>query len=901
MATSRLYIPTRNKPDSDDFVWTVFKNRYAHAKKLETPAPNEHFVGHGFKSYVDQHLVWGPLVLAKERRPGIIHGLTDGYRGNVHTFSCTALVLDCDKGKVEVDLEPFSDVRYLFQSRWEPNSGVWKWHLILPLADPIVAHATIIGDRRSRAIAWFAEQMQEAIDENPAAASALLHPYMRETADSLAPKTVWNDSPNCIDLDGLLAEMGHRDRRRVSCVEAGTEPQKSKYADVLLKAVTDAGLRNGDVNTKGYPIVCPFDDEHSSRAKPGSSSTLLSRTGYVWCFHDSCRRSSGRRQIDYLQRLNIEFDIQDFPAEAQLMMAEGNTHEVSVAEAGERIERVLREARPYDGTASVVRVSTGAGKTYAVSSFLNRYSSPEFDAETGDVLPGRSAVLAMPTNALLREVEQRIQTEHKVRVGVLAVLNDDGTPACKKHETAKRLQSQGGDVHRLMCHKCEHKEGCPARNGSRKGSGELTITNHTLLPAVVRDLQDSGKIPLIVWDETPPMVESVALKYADLDWLLERFEAEEKPKGLTIEDVGRAWLFDAKYRRCLRPLLEVLRRVRGSTLPDAIEEYSRTRICESNLHAAESMLDPRLERDPGWNSGTPWEHICRVAQEAGRLNVSTFSFDEMREQDQAWVLRAEGIRKLLEAVMDPDAHVKNGVGCLEITRRTEAGSVWKKFGGVVLDATAPLATLSALRPDVTAVDLQVEDADSDESPVCRLLKPSPGLSRTNIKAGKAGKSLSLVAKDIRGERRDLEARLGRTAKLVVFTYQSLIPTLKPLLGEGEWDLWHFGNTRGYNRWFEEAYDAFITVGDPYTNIGIDEALIEYLALSEKEKEFYSVENARAELAQAHGRARDPQQKKGDGERLHLHYGRLPPLGWTANNADILPLDVERAVIDGSDA
>ncbi len=70
------------------------------------------------------------------------------------------------------------------------------------------------------------------------------------------------------------------------------------------------------------------------------------------------------------------------------------------------------------------------------------------------------------------------------------------------------------------------------------------------------------------------------------------------------------------------------------------------------------------------------------------------------------------------------------------------------------------------------------------------------------------------------------------------------------------------------------------MGDPYNNLGADEAVANYLGIDPDD--FYA-EAAVSEIAQAHGRSRSPQRKRTSGGRLHLHYGRLVPFGWDAQN------------------
>jgi hypothetical protein len=326
--------------------------------------------------------------------------------------------------------------------------------------------------------------------------------------------------------------------------------------------------------------------------------------------------------------------------------------------------------------------------------------------------------------------------------------------------------------------------------------------------------------------------------------------------------------------------VEVLRRMRGATLPDAVTEYGATRLCESQLHRAETLLGvPVTTRDT-------WDRIRAVAGAARRVNVSEQMFDSMSEENQGHILRAETIHRALAALLEDDTAIRPQPGALEVVCLTEAGKQWRDFGGVVLDATAPVHELLALRPDARVVDIAVRDAADSET--VRILTHTPGVSRTALALRgeeRRGEALGAVAVSINRNLARLEKRLGRKPKVLVITYKAHVEALRVLVNSelvADVDFKHYGNTRGYDGWFQAGFDCFVTVGDPYSNVVTDELIHTYLKV-EADLDSFSAYRARSELAQSHGRARSVQAKRGDGVRLALHYGRLAPLDWNSGN------------------
>jgi hypothetical protein len=828
------------------------------------------YVSGSWDEYVRDCVALANQVLPKEKAPGIIHGDSGGSRYKADVKTSSALVIDSDK-----QLLPFEDIdamlgklpyRYLFTWR----SG--KFHLVLPLAAPITVDPDGIRERREVGVGFFEDVLDRELDYTTAVANALLHPYTRQTeADHVEVRI--GEGP-AFDLDEVLAERGYRARtpRKRSDPGAGTYGQWHDFSLKVVEALKakgcwlDAPARNGRV-----AVRCPFHPE-SSRG-PGDTSTILfAESGWLFCSHNRCHF---RTQYEYLDKLGLAEG--DIPAGLRLLLEAAATPRVSLEEASRRIRLALMSARPYERTATVVRVTTGAGKTRAAAEFLDGYCSPRWDAETGDVIPGRSAFFATPTNALLREVSERVHVEHRTVTGVLAVLNDEGSPACRKHDTARRLQQSGGDIHRLMCSPCEYREGCLAREGRVRGEGALTLTNHTLLPSLVREAADGGRVPLIVWDESPPFVEVVRITFSELEWLLDRFDFEDDPRRpVNLARLQEVTAFGERYRVAMRPLIEVLRRMRGGVgLAEAAESYAATRLAESQLARAESMLGIPA-------AGAAWDRIRAVAAGSNRVNAADLGFDQLSETNQEVVLRAERLASAVVSVLRDGARFFENPGALEVAYLTPAGRLWRDFGGVLLDATAPIHDLRAIRADAEVVDIAVEDAGTGSE---RVMAFVPRLGRSHLAQDPTRRleSFGAVANHV-----SRWVRRAGAKRVLVLTYKPFLEEVRAAVagavdGTVAVEAHHYGDTRGYDGWFQRGFDTFVTVGDPYSNIVTEDRVYDTLGVTGVSIDDYCAYRARAEAAQAHGRARDPVAAKTGGGRLHLHYGRLPPLGWDGKN------------------
>ena len=626
-----------------------------------------------------------------------------------------------------------------------------------------------------------------------------------------------------------------------------------------------------------WSITCPVGhtEDHSSK-------TFLYPSGIISCMAGKCQ---GKPLAWFLDHLAPE-DAARVAQSATTIKVEAPQPQVTVAEAHADIASAIDDNRAVEAHCTVIQVSTGAGKTHTIAEKLNVYSAPYEDEGDGS---GLSSVLAVPTNALLHEVEDRIHIPHRVRTGVLAVLNDDGSPACKKHAIAKSLQSSGGNVHKLLCGHCEFKEGCPARENASRGEGALTLTNHALMSAVANDLFERGRHPLLVWDESPQWVTSAAVTTRDLSWLLKEFDREAMPiisLPSILDAMVDVRLFSSKYRVVVRPMLEAIRWIRATypqgtvSAKQAVSFWARIPGHGMMLTRALMALGLESEKDP-------WKDLVASFTGAAMLNTSEMGFDVMRKETQDKVLRAESIVANLGLVTQEDAVLVLGEHFIMLAALTSSGATLRRYGGVVLDATANLAELKALRPDLRAVSLRVRDRGDSQ----RYMNHVASLDRKSL-THRTERLEQCVKHASAAVRRWATAEGISKPKTVVFTYSNHVGVVKAAWPEAE--VAYFGNTRGYDRFFQEGFDAFVTIGDPIANL--TSLALQWRVLTGKNPvaedpawRDYVGASAESELAQAHGRARSPQKKLGAGGRLHVHYGRRVPSGWNSENMRLDPL------------
>lgn len=856
-----------------DFSFTAFAGRKAIQGNLFT----------GWDSLVQLHDEALEVCYEKGSGPAVMVAIAaDNRRRSEDIQYTTALAIDIDEGlpnlapirKLLTDLRSHK-LTYLAQWRWAEKDGTWKVHILLPYADRYPVYNTDqVRDwqgRLTRAVLGSGLKEDSAVEK----AAGLVYCMTRRPGDASTPSQEVFYGDVALDMVGMFPPS--QQHQKVSNIKL-TRDQVTEQASTLLAVLKEATW----IEVKGaWDIRCPVD--HGSDYK---SKTFLYPTGNISCMAGRCQGKPLAWFISHLSEADQEKVLTAVVAPVQQELAAAVAPTVSLDEAETAMRSALQATRAIERQATMVQVSTGAGKTRAATQYLNQYSAPfEGEADTS----GMTSVMAVPTNALLREVENRVQIPHRTHVGVLSVLNDDGTPACRKHEAAKKVQAAGGNVHRLMCSYCEFKQGCPARENTVVGAGSLILTNHALMTSAATSFHSKGRHPLLVWDESPQWVETATLDNRDVDWLLSEFDKEALPKRDVYEAIVDGSLFATRFRVAVRPALEVLRTLH--TLPngryvmkDIVKKWSSTLYNRSVLGRSRAVYGLKLE-------GDPVAALIDSFERAGRLNTVEMGFDTMRHDTQARVLKAERVIAAIGVGLGERGLVVKSDTHVTMASLTQDAVLFRDYGGVVLDATANTTELRALRPDLNRVTLRVQDQGHVE----RYLVFSNGLSRTAL--ARRPDTIDTVLRNAKTTTKRWGRAYDHDPKVAVFTYKSSLERVRQVWPEAT--VAYYGNTRGYDFFFQEGYDVFITLGDPVANLS--SLALQWLVLGgdpQDEAGFrsYCNSSAQAELAQAHGRARNPQMHKEGQPRLHLHYGVRTPAGWDLENTQIQNLTIQETSV-----
>lgn len=887
------------------FPFTLFANRHAHGASKGAVQTTPYVAGEGFDTYLATVLeAQDPQRprLAKDRAPLFVHGvLTNGLRDSVSLENLSAMTLDCDGCSDLSPVEAFLRTwphQYLYQYRWalcgeidgvkvSPKQWGWKYHLVFPFAEPIRVRSSLRQERAAFRT-WLTSQTNHTYDPSQDSPIAYLYFYSPRPDDENLPVSHHSSSAPPLPWDAWLSEHGvapdgsllGRKKRRPS------SDKITETDSVYLQAFEPYSPR---ATSKGYEIDCPLNHSKQTKSK---TMLFLGPRPYIVCFSDTCANQPFHHFLKELPDDRQDLILDLLAQDTRKQLTEAAQPEVTLEQAQAQIRSALGKHHPVSRTATLIRVTPGAGKSHAVLDFLKGYTTTRLDEEGEVLYAGRTAVLATPTNALGSELATKLNLPHRRRVGVLAVLNDDGSPACKKHTVAQALQAAGGNVHRLMCSKCEYREGCPARDGVERGDGPLTVTNHTLMPSVAQDLFEKHRHPYLVWDECPPVSVSTQVPLTDLRWLLTRFDTEAAPvKGPLLDRVLDMKVFPENYRVILRPLLAVLgelaRLPRSEPMvPVLPEDYAAK---WGRLPLNEMMVDRALTfakiHDPP--KGT-WDRIRAAYEASNHVATPDTAYDALLPSQRELVLKAHRILEAVALTLTEDALVYPTGASLMISALSPSARLFRDHGGVILDATASVAELRALAPRLTVVDIRAEDAAPN---IERTVIPTTTLSKAHLKH--RPRALNDAVASLKSALRRIERDLDRPPKTVCFTYLDRMPLAKVEYPEFDWH--YFRNVRGYDRWFQEGYDVFVTFGDPVTNLdalalrwavlfgGLPDLDADSVAWGR-----FVQESGAAETAQAHGRARDPQAKKTDGGRYHFHFGRVSPLGWDLENAGVDP-------------
>lgn len=347
------------------FPYTLYKTRF---EKIGATDPGDE----GWAGYCASLTAFLPRAFEKKDLPLIYHGaVTDGRRRREHLVSLAALCFDCDEDNFQrpsafLDSLREQGIAFVYQERVTPD-GIVKFHLVLPLAEPITGNVYALGRVRTKAVRKrFEEAMGVKLDPSFDRPNQGLHPYC--VRDGVIPFHDACLGPFALDLDAALNEWG---------VPLEEERVWSPPKDDLVKvAVLQDQIIRPDPSGRGWFIRCPFGP-HAG----GDTKTLLKKSGRIVCLAGRCQ---GRTQEEYEKALPDLVRVKLLNArKAQLLaaMAAETGERLPVERAPEAISEALDDFDIHSGRSLLLRVSPGGGKTHVAARWLVDYCAPVIESD----------------------------------------------------------------------------------------------------------------------------------------------------------------------------------------------------------------------------------------------------------------------------------------------------------------------------------------------------------------------------------------------------------------------------------------------------------------------------------------------------------------------------------------
>jgi hypothetical protein len=520
-------------------------------------------------------------------------------------------------------------------------------------------------------------------------------------------------------------------------------------------------------------------------------------------------------------------------ARATLAAAADARQVVPLHEVPSRLAALMAEHR-----ALVVRATYGAGKTYATAEYIATRTA------------GRRVIVVVPTHELARTWVEALagagETDVAYHSSVAKRADAAGKPYCD-NKIALKLYQQGGDVARDVCPGCPRRETCPAYLARPPAEARVHVLPREMIAKVGVTDED-----LVVFDDA-----AVDL----LEW-----------HRLNVRELRRISGADARMlpsgqARFLRIFVDAL--LAG---PREAEERARAALVAASVPApssgdvlryvAERLVDgqrsPHVPKDALREDE---DSLAETLRDVGRLRR---------------VLRFAGALAAGAKVRwSSDSRTVHGESPTATLLRAHAGRL------VVLDASANVEELRALRTDLHVERMDVDDAGDAR----RVLLFATHATRTSLR--EPGPRRELLEQWLTAALEELTVR--RSTRPVIIAYKALIPELREHPALAAWcgedpsrtvKFAHYGALRGSNRF--RRRDAVVTLADPWLNGDDVTGRAEWLALDEPS---YRIALATAELGQAHGRSRSVRRR---GPLTLVHVGRLVPDGWSAG-VDVKPL------------
>ena len=575
----------------------------------------------------------------------------------------------------------------------------------------------------------------------------------------------------------------------------------------------------------------------------------------------------------------------------------GVPDELPATEAVERIRELYRA--PPEGV-TLLRVTEGTGKTRAVADEMI-----ERAATGGAPVSLATAMHSVASGVFDRAAQAGAPVAH--RRGVLSVLNDDGTPACRLHAEASALASAGQNVRTALClgiaanadnteDPCVHLSGCAAFKGTTRSENTTEdreaiglVTVHELLGESASFAGDAG---LHVVDEDAGLYESHTLTVDELQHAL-----------------THARSFKGRTAGALREIaVQLVAALPGAALETTLRELLEPRVTEEQRVLAAYKIPPvRVE-------GVPLKRRSQWAptlHPRGRAAIRDGQGEDALKASTTFALLARAIAGAFPESQPDDStpHGQRAQGWVRMTHEepkpalvlvlgTDAlGAACSRSGPTILaDATADTDVLEKLLPHdkVNIVDVRTADG----APVKRTLLYCEGATRKSW----IPKNASTRWGDGLVRYLDEAVRLADVpdgGSLGIITFKRLADELRLAWDGSQYPhdgierilrglrerrvtvcFGHYGALRGRDDWRDS--DALVVLGTPRPNLGASQAIADALGLEQSAAYRHAIS---AELSQACGRLRTPWRTKAGSIVV---VANVVPLSWDAR-ATVLEL------------
>lgn len=548
---------------------------------------------------------------------------------------------------------------------------------------------------------------------------------------------------------------------------------------------------------------------------------------------------------------------------------------------------------------------------------------------------GTTTAITVPTNELAREYVRKLREDFGIEAKRLfspvTLRNDDGSPVCVYHESARTLLAAGINARVELCEgrgqrPCDFQDACRAYRGAEgPDDARVVIAPHALMAQAAHAAGTGG---LLVVDEPPPLLETLTFGEGELR-----------------EAIASSALYDP-YRLALTPLFEAL-----AGFLDHAEIETKYTLAEAVTKGVEYVAAPKMRAalegaqvhctaDPTGDiircaklaRVTPLGHVDHAGPLFLRAEIARAKRQPAHAEALAKVAKVcDAVRQA--AIYDTNAAVwlvPKGIYRNLVVKFPNAQfvSMLRRPGATVLADAHMHVTKPIVTHFVGAEPVERAFNALDGAPIRRTILRCKANKKKWFEDG-----LPMLAPQsglVRAMRRMLAwLQSEPTERVGLITWLSVerlittsldnstdeakerwvydwgyrpevldagIATLRPLLSPlaGRLHLGHYGGIRGLNRFLEADLDALVTFGDPWTDIGECQRDLQYLEGVEGLVDYASGLCA-AELGQAHGRLREPRRRR---PARVLHVGNVRPdaVGWIVGEVTETHLDADENTV-----